>query len=87
MSDNTLHNTDDGTLLVEVLTNDALAGWLGGEFVGGDDQPMYRPRWADWVCTAAAVCSAIKCVEPNPACPACLAVVLTCVIMDFFNLW
>jgi hypothetical protein len=89
ISDNTLHNTDDGTLLFDVVTNDALAGWLSGEFVGGDDQPMYRPRWADWLCGAGVVCMYFKCPDGfvNPACPVCAAVVMTCWIMDTFNLW
>jgi len=90
VSDNTLHNTEDGTLLFEVLTNDALAGWLITEYVGGDDQPLYRPGWADWLCAAGVVCAVYKCPAggfSNPVCAACTAIFVTCIIMDTLDLW
>ncbi len=83
VSDNTLHNTADGTLLFEVLTNDALAGWLSGELIGDGDEPMYELD----LCDLALICILIKCHHPNAVCPWCLVFVATCEIMDFFNLW
>jgi len=92
-TDNTLHGNRDGFLVSELLTSDELADWIKDRYAekDGSTTPMAcRPRWGDYLCGGAAVCSGLKCAAgfaANPGCNVCLAAGLTCVVMDVFNLW
>jgi hypothetical protein len=87
-TDNSLHNNPDGFVANDLMGSEPLQGWFIEAFPYDSPPLLSRPDWADKLCSGAGACAYLSCrVGLVPVCEVCGAIVVTCLVMDFFNLW